>query len=420
MRHTESINLACDRIAQRESEIHALVEDTLDFDRIHGDAAELLRRHPDASRRPPLFGMLLGVKDIFNVDGYLTRCGSRLPAEELTGPEAPVVTRLKRAGMVIAAKTVTAEFAGSDPGPTRNPLNLEHTPGGSSSGSAAGVAAGFFDLALGSQTGGSVIRPAAYCGVVGYKPSFGRVGTEGMFTYSESMDHFGLLARDIELIEKAMMLLVDDWRGEAVCAEPRFVLPEGPYLDIAAESARRSFNEIVEYLRQYGLQIGAHGVLEDIDQQNANRDRLVNAEAYRVHAGWFERYRDLYGPLLRAALEEGRDTPDDELDALRATARHKQLDMQRCMRDLEIDYWLAPAALDVAPQGLDSTGDHRMNSIWTYTGLPVISLPSGNNHAGLPYGLQIVGRYNHDEELLATARSLQRMLPVRNDSAPAA
>ena len=161
-------------------------------------------------------------------------------------------------------------------------------------------------------------------------------------------------------------------------------------------------------------------MLDDIDQQNADLDRLVNAEAYRVHADWFERYHDLYRPLLRAALEAGRDTPDDELDALRATARHKQLDMQRSMRDLEIDYWLAPAALDVAPQGLDFTGDHRMNSIWTYTGLPVITLPSGNNHAGLPYGLQIVGRYSRDKELLATARSLQRMLPVRDDSAPTA
>ena len=247
----------------------------------------------------------MGVKDIIDVDGFLTTCGSSLPAAELTGAEAPVVTRLKQAGALVAGKTVTAEFAFSDPGPTRNPLNLEHTPGGSSSGSAAGVAAGFFDLALGSQTGGSTIRPAAYCGIVGYKPSFGRVSTEGFYPYSKSIDHVGLLARDIDLIDKAMTVLVDDWRAEAVCAAPRFAVPRGPYLEIASETARAQFSEVIEYLRQYGLVIETHDVLADIDRQNQDLERLTSAELYRVHAQRFDQNRESYQPLIREGLEQG-------------------------------------------------------------------------------------------------------------------
>ena len=416
MRTIESINRCCENIEQGESEVHAFVEGTLDIDRIIDEAADLLRDFPDAAARPPLFGILVGVKDIVHVDGYPTACGSRLPVEELAGPEAPLVTRLKQAGALVAGKTVTAEFAHTDPGPTRNPVNLEHTPGGSSSGSAAGVAAGFFDLALGSQTGGSTIRPAAYCGIIGFKPSFGRVSAEGFYPYSQSMDHVGLFAQDLDIIERTMPVSVDDWRSDAICAEPRFAVPQGPYLEIASETARQHFIDVVEFLRQYGLRIARHDVLDDIERQNQDLDRLVDAEAYRVHVNLLERYSDLYSPFMCEAMELGREVSDTELEALRAAARHKQEEMRHLMRDLEVDFWLAPAAPDVAPHGLESTGNHHMNSIWTYTGLPAITLPSGFNHAGLPFGLQIVGRYGQDEELIATARSLQRMLPNQDSS----
>ena len=411
MQEIESINRCCQNIAERESEIRAFVEETLDLDRIREQADALLNHYPDVAERPPLFGVLVGVKDIVHVDGFATACGSSLPVELLTGAEAPMVARLKRAGAIIAGKTITAEFACSDPGPTRNPCNLEYSPGGSSSGSVAGVAADFFDLGIGSQTGGSTVRPAAYCGVLGFKPSLGRLDSEGFFHYSKSMDHPGLFARDVSMLESAMQVLVDDWRPDAVCAQPRFAIPQGPYLEIPGEAARRQFFEVIEYLRQYGLHIESHDVLDDIQRQNEDLDRLTAAEIYRVHAQWLEQYGDRYGPKLREVLAQGAEVGDTELEALRATARHKQEEMRDCMRDLGVDYWLSPAATDVAPQGLEWTGDHRMNSIWTYTGLPAISLPSGVNHAGLPYGLQLVGRYRLDEELLATAKSLQRMLP---------
>ena len=176
----EYLNDLCDRIDSKEPQIEAIVPGTYDRKRIIKDAEILLEKYPDASARPPLFGIPVGVKDIFRVEGYPTRCGSALPGDLFDGPEADSVTKLKRAGAIMMAKTVTTEFAYNEPGPTRNPHNLKQTPGGSSSGSAAGVAGEFFPLALGSQTVGSVIRPAAFCGIVGFKPSYNRISIEGV------------------------------------------------------------------------------------------------------------------------------------------------------------------------------------------------------------------------------------------------
>ncbi len=161
--------------AEREPEVRAFLPEEGRFDRLRREAAALEARWPDPERRPPLFGVLAGVKDIFHVDGFETGGGSRLPPEVLRGPEAASVTTLRAAGALILGKAVSTEFAYFAPGPTRNPWNPEHTPGGSSSGSAAAVGAGLAPLALGTQTIGSIIRPAAFCGAVGYKPSYERI-----------------------------------------------------------------------------------------------------------------------------------------------------------------------------------------------------------------------------------------------------
>ena len=163
----------CDRIEKADQSVLAMIPGTYERDRVLREASQLMDLYPEPRDRPPLFGIPVGIKDIINVSGFPTRCGAELPPTAFDGPQAECVSRIKRAGSIIMGKTVTTEFAYFEPGPTRNPHNLNHTPGGSSSGSAAGVASGFFPFALGSQTGGSVIRPAAYCGVVGFKPSFG-------------------------------------------------------------------------------------------------------------------------------------------------------------------------------------------------------------------------------------------------------
>ena len=195
-----------DEILRYEPKVRAFVDGTF-------DKTNVLDTIKNQNKNLPLSGVLLGVKDIINVDKFPTRCGSELPSSLFDGPQASCVTRLLKAGAVMVGKTVTAEFAASDPGPTRNPRNLSYSPGGSSSGSAAAVAAGFCDIALGTQTSGSVIRPAGYCGTFGYKPSFGRIASDGVLPFSKSMDHIGLLAKDMPTMAATLPILVDDWKN---------------------------------------------------------------------------------------------------------------------------------------------------------------------------------------------------------------
>ena len=192
------------------------------------------------------------MKDIINVDGYPTRCGSLLPSELFNGSQASCVSTLLNAGAIFAGKTVTAEFAVSDPGETRNPRNLFHTPGGSSSGSGASVAAGFCDIAIGTQTSGSVIRPAGYCGVVGYKPSFGRISRDGVLLFSNSMDHVGVCTRDLDVLEKVLPLLVDGWRFQKpkVNKNTSIGIPKGSYIYLSKPNVLKQFFNTIQLLRK--------------------------------------------------------------------------------------------------------------------------------------------------------------------------
>src|SRR5205807_7593851 len=191
------IDEVCNRIDAAEPLIHALLPEQDRRQRLLTEAEALQKRFPEPASRPPLYGILLGVKDIFHVDGFPTRAGSQLPAELFAGPEAACVTLLRNAGALILGKTISAEFAWIEPGPTHNPHNLNHTPGGSSSGSAAAVAAGFCPLAIGTQTNGSTIRPAAFCGIVGFKPTYARIPTGGLILSSMSLDTVGFFTQDI-------------------------------------------------------------------------------------------------------------------------------------------------------------------------------------------------------------------------------
>ena len=192
------------------------------------------------------------MKDIINVEGYPTRCGSLLPHELFKGSQASCVSKLLDAGAIFAGKTVTAEFAVSDPGETRNPRNLSHTPGGSSSGSAASVAAGFCDIAIGTQTSGSVIRPAGYCGVIGYKPSFGRISRDGVLLFSNSMDHIGICAKDLNLLEKILPLIVNDWRFQKPKKNRNISIgvPVGSYINLSKALVLQQFLNTVQLLKE--------------------------------------------------------------------------------------------------------------------------------------------------------------------------
>lgn len=394
-------------IAKYEPAVQAFVEGTFDGNRVL-----------DASARPDrnlaLAGLLLGVKDIINVDQFPTRCGSTLPAHLFEGPQASCVTRLLNAGAIMAGKTVTAEFAVSDPGPTRNPRNLRYSPGGSSSGSAAAVAAGFCDIALGTQTSGSVIRPAGYCGTYGYKPTFGRVALDGVLPYSKSMDHIGLFAKDMPTLAASLPILVTDWQytREDSAKPPMIGVPVGSYLDLAEPHIRAQFEACIHLLERAGCELKPITLGEDIAIHNDTHDLIANAELYQVHEAWFDDYRDVYKPKSLAMLEFGQNVSEKTLSDGLKQAKRAQLWMQRLMTEHAIDAWIAPVAPDLAPEGIATTGDFRMNAIWSYMGLPVITFPTGTNDQNLPYSVQIAGRFGQDEELFNISRFLHQIIGV--------
>ena len=409
----------------REPEVLAFLPEAGRFDRLRREARALLDRYPQPGARPPLFGVLVGVKDIFHVDGFITRAGSRLPPQVLQGTQAESVTVLKNAGALIFGKTVSTEFAYFAPGPTRNPRHPDHTPGGSSSGSAAAVAAGLCSLALGTQTIGSITRPAAFCGVVGYKPSYDRISRAGVIPLSPSLDHVGVFTTDVSDAARAASLLcrdwgleIRDWRPvlsvveglEIVERKPVLGIPEGPYLARASAEGLAHFRGVRERLTAAGYEIVSVPAMPDFDEIHARHNLIVAAEAARVHAEWFARYRELYHSKTAELIQRGQMVSDDALTQALAGREKLRNELTALMDANGIDIWITPAAPGPAPRGLDSTGDPVMNVPWTHTGLPTLNLPSGTNLDGLPMGLQVAGRWYADEALLAWAGEMARVV----------
>ena len=399
-----------EHIIKYEGRVKSFVEGTFDDNRILEDWK---KNQAKTIINFPLKDLLFGVKDIINVDGYPTRCGSLLPSELFNGSQASCVSTLLNAGAIFAGKTVTAEFAVSDPGETRNPRNLFHTPGGSSSGSGASVAAGFCDIAIGTQTSGSVIRPAGYCGVVGYKPSFGRISRDGVLLFSNSMDHVGVCTRDLDVLEKVLPLLVDGWRFQKpkVNKNTSIGIPKGSYIYLSKPNVLKQFFNTIQLLEEK-FDIKNLELVRDIESYNSKIDKITFAELYKVHSVWFEKYKELYGPKVRETIEAGKKISSEDFTSLTNRSRKDRKLLQMLMIEKGIDIWIAPVAPDVAPFGIDSTGDFRMNSIWSYTGLPVITIPTGINENNLPYSIQIVGRFGEDEKLLKISKIIEEILKV--------
>lgn len=396
---------------EREPEIRAFVPENGRFDRLRREAEALLAQYPDPEKRPLLFGLPIGVKDIFHVDGFVTKAGSRLPAETLQGQQAEVVTRLKKAGALILGKTVTTEFAYFAPGPTRNPYNLEHTPGGSSSGSAAGVGAGLCMLALGSQTIGSINRPAAYCGVVGLKPTYDRVSKAGVVPLAPSVDTIGFFTPDVDGARLAARVFFKDWqRNVTLPRKPVLAVPAGPYLERTTSAGLTYFEVVLENLRLAGLTVKSIPVMADFADIYDHHQTIVAAEAAQVHAAWYARYSEIYHQKSTALIERGQAVTTQALAEALAGREALRRQLHDVMDDYEIDVWVSPPAQDSAPYGLDSTGDPVMNLPWTHAGIPTVSVPAGFNAAGLPMGLQLAGRWYEDESMVAAALALEGIL----------
>ena len=407
------VQTVCDRIDAEDPLIQALLPEPARRQRLTREAEALLARFPDPARRPSLFGLLVGVKDFFRVDGFPTKAGSKLPAALFEGAESKVVTLLKQNGALVAGKTVTTEFAYFQPGPTRNPRNPEHTPGGSSSGSAAGVAAGFFPLALGTQTIGSVIRPAAFCGIIGFKPSYDRIPTSEMLFFSKSVDHVGLFSQDVATMQLACSALCDSWedsKGAPPQGLPALAVPDGPYLDEAEEAGRQHFEATLDRLAAEGFRIERIPFFPDYADLNRRHRRLTAVEVAQVHKHWYREYSDRYSVHMHEIMRTGATISDEERDDIRADQLRLRHAMEEALLSAGADLWVAPAATGPAPKGIHATGNPIMNLPWTNAGVPALSIPAGETEEGLPLAVQFCAPFGADERLLAWGEAIEALV----------
>jgi Asp-tRNA(Asn)/Glu-tRNA(Gln) amidotransferase A subunit family amidase len=404
------INDLCNRIDKVEPEILSLLPEDNRQGRLINDSKQLLRRYPDKKDRPLFFGIPIGVKDIFRADDFKTRCGSNFPADLFEGKEASCVTRLKNAGALILGKTVTTEFAYFEPGPTKNPNNTNYTPGGSSSGSAAAVAAGFTPFAFGTQTIGSVIRPAAYCGVIGFKPSYRRIATDGVIPFSQSADHIGFFTQDMDGCILAASVLLDNWNEKQISKaihKPLIIgVPDGKYLLQASEEIIEKFENNLRLFQKIGIEIKRINIFDDIENINRSHRLMVAAEISEVHEKWYAQYKDLYQPHSKQIIEEGQKILSTELEQAKKGRFQLRKQIERKKEENNIDLWVSPSVLTMPSKGLSSTGSPLMSLPWTYAGLPAITVPTGKNEMGLPVGIQFCGSFDKDKEFLSFVKNL--------------
>lgn len=403
-----------ERIAEVDGTVQSFVAEPGRTDRLAHAAQEAGRSGTAPGDRPPLYGVPVGIKDIIHVDGLPTGAGSALPPEALAGAQATVVDRLLKAGAVIAGKTVTGEFAVTAPGPTRNPHRPEHTPGGTSSGSAAAVAAGLVPLAIGTQTIGSLIRPAAYCGVVGFKPSHGRIPLDGVLPVAPTLDTVGMITARVADVALAASCLCDDWRPDrAVAGRPVLGIPEGPYLGFAEPEARSAFDEQVAALRTAGYDVVSVPMFENFEEEVFDFFVINLYELSQAHADLFARHEELYDERTAEAIRQGQGAQaSDHADSL---ARREAFRDRLAAATAEhgVDLWITPAATGPAPFGLESAGDSVMSLPWSGVGLPCLTIPTARPAGALPLGFQCVGRDGEDERLLHWALGLEAVLTAR-------
>lgn len=397
------INDLCDRIEQIEPIIESLIPEENRRQRLITEAKALLTQYPDPQKRPPLFGLPVGIKDIFRVDGFATNCGSELPPTLFEGKEATIVTQLKNNGALIIGKTVTTEFAYFQPGPTKNPNNTDYTPGGSSSGSAAAVAAGLTPLAFGTQTIGSITRPAAYCGVIGVKPSTKSISADGVIPFSPTLDHIGYFTHDLEGAELIASLFCNEWnKSDSNIADKMTIgIPGFEFISQVDANILDVFILNVNELENKGYKIVRTSVFSDIEIINTFHRQLAAKEFADTHRDWYAQYAGLYSAYSAELIKEGLKVTPVLVDEILNYRKKLTNQVNETMEKEGINFWLSPSALTLPPQGLSSTGSPLMNLPWTFTGLPTITLPVAKTSLNLPIGLQFSGKTDGLQSLFA-------------------
>lgn len=408
---------AClDRVAAEEPKVQAW--EWIDPDHVLARARALDARRAEGRVLGPLHGLPVGLKDVIDTAGIPTGNGTPLDVGRVPEADAVLVAKLEAAGAIIMGKTVSTELAFLHPGRTRNPRDLGRTPGGSSSGSAAAVAAGMVPLAVGTQTGGSVIRPAAYCGIVGFKPTFGAIPRTGVLVQSPRLDTIGVFARSVEDAALLAEVLFGHDPGDRATrpappprlleiagarppAAPTLAFVRPPGWDVAEDETKSGFASLIAALGAHGFEASLPAAFDDVV---AIRERINHAEMAWCFRSYERRGRDHLSAVMREALAIGKAvTAPDYLAALdHADTLNESLEpiFARC------DAIVTPATPGPAPVGLASTGSSIFNGPWTLCGTPAVTVPLLATESGLPMGVQLVARRGDDARLLRTARWL--------------
>ena len=378
------------------------------------EAFAFLPEEPPPAGSGPLAGIGVGIKDLIDTHDMPTTYGSPVYAGHRPEADAAIVAQLRGLGASLIGKTVSTEFAWLRPGPTRNPWNRAHTPGGSSSGSAAAVAAGTVPLAVGTQTFGSVIRPAAFCGIIGFKPTIGILSREGIHPLSGSLDHVGLFARTVGDIAFAFRLLAPTPRDNpadpaaADLAGTRLAILAPP-TNLASLAQIAAFAAARDAFRAGGADLSVITLPTAFEGAQRVAEILLAYEAARIFAPVMERSGPAISPVLRQLIGKGQAIETARYEAARA----EQDSLRSAFAALSpaFDALLTIPAAGEAPEGLGSTGDARFCVPWSLLGTPAITIPAGFGPAGLPLGLQIVGTAGADAKLLAIAEASAKLLP---------
>ena len=403
----EAVEQCLERIHQRETEVQAWTY--LAEAEARSQAQQLTQELLTDNPRSPLHGIPFGVKDIYDTSDMPTEWGTSVHRGRIPTKDAALVTQLKKAGAIVLGKTHTTAYAYFDPAPTRNPHNLAHTPGGSSSGSAAAVADDMIPFALGSQTQGSVLRPASFCGITGFKPSHGHLPVEGIMPFAPTLDHPGVFTRTVEdmvFLWAALgpyLATKETFPQQSVAIQ--FAVPSWPIKGTLDFDMRSSFEAYVASLQKRGLHITPIDLPKSLMRLPEITLTVMHYEAAKIHGNDFRRNGVKVGHKLALLIEDGLTIHRSDYQSARESLEQARIDFKNAVGER---IWVTPAAIGAAPNSIDPTGDPCCNSPFTALGVPSISIPFATTSDGLPLGLQLASARDGEMRLLTAATQLTK------------